>query len=604
VADVSYSVEVNFLSRGSINAPAMKEIANIEKRVSGLQKQLEGAGKGLGTGLAKGAAMFLAADVLSAGVGAAMGVMKVGLIEMNAEIEQMSITMATMFSAHGNTDNFEQGLESSKELIKIMRRDAQALPGEFKDLSNIMLRMVTPALNSGLSIRETEKLAANAMALGVGSGLKADVVGREMGSLIQGQMRKQMPILKVLPNFNMEAKEFNALPIEKRVEKLKKSLGMLGGPEAVAMEAMRNAFEHSWTGLTTTIKDNVKQILGVMSYNLFERIKSVLSYVNTWYSTNKDTILGWAEKVGYYMANGFSAAFHQLARLEPLLMRIGGFLGKEAASGRLTSDIGKVLGIAGGLKMASYAARPAAKLASALMTGGGAGSLVSSAGSALGGIGAAAGVGGGVVGTLAGLGIVLGVLAAVGTTVYGVFEGLANAMSPLNEYMTTLWHSIKVYAYDAFETFGRAWDIISPVFNRLSEVFGASFLALLDGIAQAVDVFAHAVEGLLIIMRNNWGMITELAQKAFHGTIPPELFEPDRNHGRERPEREHFYRGADLDRKVAPPPNHTTNIHRVEIKVNSNQDPNRIAKRTADILMDIHRHPKVATLTGGPTLSR
>lgn len=604
MADVSYSVEVNFLSRGSINAPAMREIAGIEKSVSGLKKQMGGVGESLGSGLAKGAAMFLAADVLEKGIGAALGMMKIGLIEMNAELEQMGITMATMFSAHGNTDNFQQGLESSKELIKIMRKDAQQLPGEFKDLSNIMLRMTTPALNSGLSIRETEKLAANAMALGVGSGIKADVVGREMGSLIQGQMRKQMPILKVLPNFNMEAKEFNALPIEKRVAALKKSLGMMGGPEAEAMSAMRNAFQTSWVGLTTTIKDNAKQILGVMSYHLFERIKGALAYVNDWYTSNSGTILDWADKVGYYMARGFSAAFHSLAKLEPMLIRVGSFLGREASTGNLTGDIGKVVGLVSALKIASIAARPTAHIASALMSGGGAGSLISGTGAALGGVGAAAGLGGGAVATLGGLVIVLAALAAVGVTVYGVFEGLSNALTPLNEAMTTMWHSIKVSMYDAMESFGRSWEIVEPVLRRVSEIFGAAFLAMLEGIAEAIDVFAHAVESLLVIMRNNWDVIKDLAQKSFHGLIPSEVLDPDR-HGRgDRPDREHLYRGADLDRKVPPPPNHTTNIHHVEIKVNSNQDPNRIAKRTADILMDIQRHPKIATLTGAPVLSR
>ena len=51
-------------------------------------------------------------------------------------------------------------------------------------------------------------------------------------------------------------------------------------------------------------------------------------------------------------------------------------------------------------------------------------------------------------------------------------------------------------------------------------------------------------------------------------------------------------------------PQHVTHIAKVEIKVQGDTDPNRIAKRTADVLTDLHRHPKVASMTGNPTFLR
>lgn len=37
----------------------------------------------------------------------------------------------------------------------------------------------------------------------------------------------------------------------------------------------------------------------------------------------------------------------------------------------------------------------------------------------------------------------------------------------------------------------------------------------------------------------------------------------------------------------------TTNIHNVEIKVVNNQDPNKVAKKTAEILLDLGKRPKL-----------
>jgi hypothetical protein len=606
MSDIVYSVEVQYLQKGSLGGAFGSGSGGLTQSIGKAQKEIAGSiagfGEKLGSGLNSAFNKFFAAEAVVGGVNAAMGAIKVGLVGMNAEIEQMSISMATMFSAHGNVDGFNNGLTASKEIIKIMRKDARDLPGEFKDLTGIMMRMTTPALGAGLSIRETEKLAANAMAVGVGAGMAPDVVGREMGDLIQGRMRKNMPILKILPNFDVDSKAFNAMSVDKRVERLSQALGLRGGKEGEAISAMRAAFEKSWTGLFSSLKDNVKGFLGDLTGPLFERIKGAVGWVNDWFNTRGSYITEWATKVGYYLAEGFTFALHQLARFEPILVRIGSFLAKEADSGKLFGDIEKVVATAAALKAGSVVAPMAGSLAQGLP------SMLGAGGEALGGIGGALGLEGGVA-ALAGLGVVLGVVAAAAVAVYGAFEGVANELSPMHETILSTWVDIK----DATKEFAGLvygnFEMIWPAVRRVSEILGGAFL---QGILLFMEILGQVAAGIqiaIMMIVDAWGKIKELIRQALiliPGGALAELLEPDKKLSklRDRPELERPVR-SDLDKKVPPPPpQHTTHVHKVEINVNSNQDPNRIAKKTADIFGEWARNPKTATGTGAPIYSR
>lgn len=593
MADITYSVEVAYLTKGNFAGPAMSRVGDIERRMTGATKRF---GDSLGSSLNNAFSTFFAAETLTSVAHSFVDILKVGLLEMNAEVETMSMQWSTMFQAKG-LGTFQEGMNASAALIKEMRLDAQRLPGEFKDLSAIFSRALTPGLNQGMSVHEIKNMSAAAMALGVGSGMKADVVGRELGDLIQGNMRKNMPILKVLPNFNIDTKEFNALSGPKRQERIQQALGMRGGQESIAVENLKNAHAKSWIGLSTTIKDNVKAVLGVMTYQLFNSIKDALYKVNQWYENNGPKIQRWAQSVGWYLARGFQEAVRYVAIIEPTLMKVGQFLKNELDSGKLFRDIEKMAGIAAALKVGGALA----PLAGGAMKF--APELLGLGGSALGGIGGVAGAGG-----LAGLtaegiiatgGALAGVLALVGAAmvaVYGAFEGIANEATPMNELMVELWVDIKEKGLEAAHVLAQAFHQAWPFLRRVSEIMGTGLLGLLDQFASVLLVVASGVKSAVQFITDAWDEI----KKTFY-FLPPEWLKPDSALRRmiTQPEAEHASsRGLGLLDKHPPPtaPNHTTHIHHVEIKVNSNQDPSRIAQRTAEVLVNLARHPRTSSL--------
>lgn len=595
MADVSYSVEIAYFSKGNLSGfagGALSSLDTVDKRLGGLRRTTQKIGDELGSNLIRGAAMFVAADVLESAAHGFWDAMKVGIIEMNAELEQFGHTLALGMAGHG-VGSFNQALDASSELIQRMRVDAQQLPGTFTDLRKIMTGVLGPGLGAGMSTSEVEQLASRFMASGVSAGLRPDVIGRELGALLHGQMRSNMPILRVMPSFAMDSKTFNALPIAKRVEELQKQAGM-GDPaskESKAFKSLLEAAEHSWEGLTSTLKDHVREVLGNMTYHLFNRIKGSLEDINSWYSSNAPRITRWAKDVGWYMAQGFSFAVNEFRRIEPMLLRVGKFLSHEAQQGKLGGDLAHLAAVYAGLSVAGRMAPLAGRFAP---------EIVSGAGSALGGIGAGIGASGGLA-TLAGLGIVLTAVAAAAFTVYGAFEGITNIASPLHDIMLGLWVDIKDSAIDAAVSIERSFANVWPALKRLSEVLGTVFLYSLGNTIEILGEVAAAIELLTIALKGLFDVAVEELRKWGNLAMPGaglgdkmadgirDFFKDDVHKLLTGPEEEHRRRNDKLlDLHPTPDvPNHTTHIHNVEIKVEGQSDPRRTALETQKVLIDL-----------------
>lgn len=608
MADVVYTVEVQYLSKGSLLDGFNKGAGGgggVQNTVNSLTQSLSqtlsqtlsqrfsqsfvqnwrttiynraapevaNTGRHFGDLLSANIASSLILEGVGAALTGAMSLAKVGLVEMNAEVEQLSITMASMFAGAGQAESFSQGLAGTQELMSRMRKDARDLPGEFKDLAQIMMRVTTPAGNAGMSVPDTEKLAANAMAVGVGGGMRADVVGRELGEMIRGNMSKRMPLLSHMPGFSMGSKEFNALSNEKRIETLKKHFGMIEGTkEHEAVSSMRAAFQNSWIGLWSTLKDQAKLVLGGLTHSLFESIKSALMRFSEWFMANQSKIESWAERVGLFLAQGFNAAVAAAEKLIPYLERAGEMFAGRGKDSTLGRDIGVGAAGFGALQVARLAG-PASEATGASLLGGGAAGLFGSS-----------------VGLLA-------PLAVIAAAVFGLIEGLNNELGPMFEVFQSIWGFTKEMFSDGLESLGGAFSKVWPLIKRLAEFMGVALAAALAVAATAFEVVAFVVETLTEAFMGFLGLLRDKFRDLLKGLGFNEkqlaLLDPDKKPPRgynDLPYKDKF----NLDDLKAPakPPEHHTTIHKVEIRVNSNQDPNRIAKRTVDIINDLGRHPK------------
>ena len=604
MADVSYVVEVLYKSSGDLSknlglSGAGEKIGNLKRQIGDAARTIETAGQSFGSGLSSALAAFGAFEGVASIIRSSFDFIKLGLLEMNADIERMSIGMAGVFAARGTTSDFAGGLELGSQLVTQMRADAEKLPGTFKQLMTVFQGMQNPGIDAGMRAGEIESMAKRAMAFGVTGGMNPATIGHEMGMLLSGQVRANMPLLRVLPGLNMhgdELKKFRAMSAEDRALRVRKALGMEGGQEARAYSAMQSATANSWLGLTTTLKQRFQTMAMDLTAPLFDHLKNFFRFSIGWLNTHAPQINDLMERLGRTLANTFDMGVHFAGVLGEKLHTVMAFIESRAKGHHLVADVGRVGGVMVAGKIAAGLAGPLSSVGGsiakmgmkALAGGGGEGVLGTLTGAGALGGGAAAAGGGALAFSLETFGIGAAVLATVlaacavaATAVYGVFEGITNELSPFHDMMVSTWNDIRATMGDTLAQLKKSFDDIYPAFRTIADIFGQTTLNIIKGCAVALDAFVGALDTFLHTGPMQFFLKT--------------LAIPDRKkRADEKDQTEHFssrFGNPENTTKTPPPPNHITHIHNVEIKVVSNEDPSRIAVKTRDVFRDWMRHP-------------
>ena len=167
-----------------------------------------------------------------------------------------------------------EGMSVASSVMAQMRKDAAALPGEFRDLVGIFKTISVPGFQAGASIDQIRSLAAQAMAVSQVMGLPMEQASREMAMLLEGRAGAPHNVLgmRMAGLGGERAEAFNKMPAADRLETVRKELEKF----APAIEA----YSHSFEGLSSTLVDNAKRFLGLATAPIFDRIKGVLSDAN------------------------------------------------------------------------------------------------------------------------------------------------------------------------------------------------------------------------------------------------------------------------------------------------------------------------------------
>lgn len=607
MANVTYGVEVQYMQTGALAVPSgIKEAGtHIDKANKGL-----GSMNSLFSGIGSAAGSFnsvldsVIGTLANVAIGAttAMGTLVAGgfalavkeAFHFNEEMENTQISLAAIASASGTVKDFESGMERASTVISMMRKDARDLPGSFQNLQDIMATISPATANAGLGMIPTEKIAADLMATAAVLRVPFSVAGREFGMMLGGVARHNMPLF--LKMGFTDAKAFNKLPQEKRLEELKKKLEAMG--------PAREAFMNSWRAIADTTKDTFKQAFGYIGGPLFEGVKEKLKWFNNLgaHSDMKEKYIAWADKLGNRLFVAFDQAFklgergfhrwsgllstflhtmktgmtNAFGHILPVLSKAGDYLEKfmndPKAFEKLESIGSKLLAARVGM--------------GALQTGAGI------AGSGMSMLGGAAALGGGGVAGLAAAAwpaaIALVALGGIAVAAYGAFDALTDVTSDYNILArTVMMENAKSFAAMVVEG-NKLVAAITPIVDLL----GVVFLVTIQGSIIAVTAFTSVLVAAFETIRS----IPALAYFLDHFKDPASVAK-----AKVRLDDEHLYgrKGKEdlgADRDPHKPPNTNVSIHKVEIVVNSNQDPSRVARATVDLLKELARSPTSAAL--------
>lgn len=638
MADVTYSVEVQYLTKG--NLVSVEHVRNAKRQAEQLQKEAARFGDSMKSSIqsftsgfnsafdslaSRAASTF--AGIATAASAAFAGAFALGFREMmrfNEETENSIISMAAISNATGESSNMAQGLRIASSTVQQMRKDAALLPGSFTELQKT-ITMIMPALgHAGVGTIGAEGIGAKVMAAAKIEGIAPDVAAREFAALVEGRATTRMPLfskmLPLLAEYGItDTKSFNALDMKKRLELANAGVTKVTGNMNDPYSAI-GVFSRSWNAIKETAVDNIRMALGSVGGDLFERIKDKVSSFNDIKSGKRglaviDKFVNVGEHISSDLVKGFDKAFEWGEKIWksdwiPMVRSFGQELawGIKGAMHHISPMLDFLRSHARKFMMDPLAYEKlahAAKTMLALRVGSG---MLGSASGMLPTLVTAFGGGSAGVGALAGAAVpALGVIAALALAADGAVHAITDANSAFHNIARSLSIDIMRQLGDTGKNLEEIWHNIEPLRDALGV-----------GLLFAVKVVTGWLESLTEIVKLGTGAFRSLfdyIRQNLPGGKDPHLNDEEDDTAamleearRTRPPlfmNKVFEANALAERegknKV---PNHTTHIHRVEIKVNSNQDPNRIAKRTLDILSDLARHPRSYHNSGNPSLTR
>ncbi len=605
MADVTYGVSVEYLSSGALSLPttgldkATASFKGLESVAHGFNSVLDGILSTIGS-VASAAATGFAA-VAAAGLSLATH----EAVKFNQEMEDTQTGLATIANAQSGLNGFTDPKEAfgnqyrlAGDVIKEMRRDAQELPGEFKDLQNMMALMAPAATNAGIGMFDTEKIAAHSMAAAAALRVPFTIAGREVGNIIAGTVTNRMPMFSKMGLG--EAKDWNKLSQADRVTKFRQKLSdMAPGLDSV---------QKNWSTISSNFVDNLKIGVGLMGGPLLDRVKTALDVFN---KSDKGGLANIGDRIGrdlvkafdrgqiaikhwfpiiqtfiQTMSSGFQRVFDGM---EPIVTRLLGRLESFMKDPAAFNKLEHILGTLVALRVGGAALSAGASAAPGLLTA--AGSM---------------GMGGAALGAAA-LPIVA-VLAAAALAVEGFMHALMDS--------TSLFHgAAQSVAKDTATSWGKLvksledlWATATP----LVDLFGV-IVAALVGLEVALVSFQASILAKL------YGGIGSAVGYVYHGLFNAPLANDDAATQAMGDKRTadaitamdknlnpiKYMGGNGQEGNVVPkPPTHTTHIHKVEIKVMSNQDPGRIAHKVVGLLKEEARNPRSAAINPAAAFNR
>lgn len=546
----------------------------------------------------------MAAANAAVSVGSVIGTALVGglglgikeAFHFNQELENTQLSLANIANASGTVANLSGAFRVSGDVIKQMRQDARDLPGEFKDLQNLMGLMEAASANAGMGMFSTEKLARETMVAASMLKVPFQVAGREMSMMLSGSARHSMPLFTKL-GFT-DSKAFNKLSQEERTLAIREKLAKLNSPEALGM------VKNTWDAMKGNIVDSFRQGAGTIGGPLYatikERVGAALNLATTdpaKYERLKNQYINVATALGQGLVTAFETGETFINHWYGPLATFTGTMGRGFA--RVFGQFGPMIG---GLadRFESFLNNPAAfahmehiaKQLIALRMGGAALQMGAGGLSAI-----SMASGGGAGGAAAAAAMALPLVAVLGLATLAA-EGFTHALTDQTSYLHDA--SVKAGKRAVEETASLTKGLASmfvtlqPIADYVGYSVVTTFSNLVSVVNFTIDNFNKFSTMLGFFWDKAFGQKLGVSTDTYdydkdrndsftNGMYPTKLFNAPAEPG-------------DIGAKK--PPEHHTTIHKVEIKVDGEADPQRVAKLTVDMLFEKARNP--LSSSGGP----
>lgn len=268
-----------------------------KRGVEGLSHSLDGLHK-QGLGLSS---LFTHIGVAVAGAfGAHAGYH--ALVGFNAEMQDMKITMTALTQANLN-EPFELARTQMDAMVDDFTRFAKQSPLTTKEIVEFAQNVEAGVFSANGSLDDFRIIAEQGALAAKMLGADANYAGVEIQELLMGAVRKNMRFARNLLGFagEKDTEAFNAKSDLERLEIVKKAL------TSPAMRQAGMQFQESFTGVTSTLKDQLQLVFGGIGLPLFKSLTEEVKKWSMWLDKNPDKIRQFAADFQSALQSGFEA---------------------------------------------------------------------------------------------------------------------------------------------------------------------------------------------------------------------------------------------------------------------------------------------------------
>lgn len=285
---------------------------------SSLGRMASGAREIFG-GLAGAASVAAKAFAGVATVGIGAGGMALHAIGKNLSmLEDKSIQLTGVVAAATESE-YGKVAASTRELFEGFKKDAVTSAGETQDFVDTASKIAAPILGAGKSMAELQEITKGVISTAPALGVEFKQAGSDVMRMLQGSAGADLPFfqaLKAIPSLGLDSAEaFNKLSPEKRIATIQKAL------TNPAFTAASDAMGNTWTGLLSTMQDQLKSLGGLIAGPTFEVAQGIFKDLTGWLTGKLDasTLRNDIEGLGKTIAKRFTEAGQQLRRIFPAL---------------------------------------------------------------------------------------------------------------------------------------------------------------------------------------------------------------------------------------------------------------------------------------------
>lgn len=224
------------------------------------------------------------------------------LVKYNAEVDDLKRKLSTIIMLNTGGD-WNRAFGMASDLTFKLREDAKLSAGTMQDMVSFAAAIANPVLAAGGNMEQLRDFTRQAVVAAAALGERADLAQLDITQALQGTLTQRDRFARALlapMGFNPES--FNKLSGKQRFDTLLKGLN------DPAIKAAAKSYEKSFSGVTSTLKDNLQQLGGTIGTQLFSAITTEVIKINSFFVKNKREVAEFASKAAQTLGEAFTAA--------------------------------------------------------------------------------------------------------------------------------------------------------------------------------------------------------------------------------------------------------------------------------------------------------